>query len=74
MRFPLAKDGFPYVGIGVVLVVGAGFLGWSSAAGLIGLLTLFIGYFFPRSGTVRTSGPACDRRTRGWKGRLGAIG
>ncbi len=46
MRFPLARDGFPYVGIGVVLVVGAGFLGWSAAAGLIGLLTLFIGYFF----------------------------
>lgn len=46
MRFPLAKDGYPYLGVGLVVSIGTGFLGWSLVAGAAWILTLFVACFF----------------------------
>jgi phosphatidylserine decarboxylase len=46
MRFPLAKDGYPYLGIGLIVSIGTGFLGWSVVAGAAWIFTIFVACFF----------------------------
>ena len=45
-RLPLAKEGFPFIGIGIGITLLFAFLGWISIFLLTALLTLFVVYFF----------------------------
>lgn len=45
-RLPLAREGFPFIGIGIGIVVLFACLGWTTLTIIAGLITLFVIYFF----------------------------
>jgi phosphatidylserine decarboxylase len=45
-RLPLAREGFPFIGIGIGMIVLFGCLGWTTLTIIASLITLFVIYFF----------------------------
>lgn len=43
---PVAREGFPFIFIGIVIFVIAAYLGWSILTFVAGIMTLFVIYFF----------------------------
>lgn len=43
---PVAKEGIPFIMVAVGGTLAAGWMGWTAIAGAVGLLTLFISWFF----------------------------
>lgn len=45
-RLPIAREGYLYFGVGALAALLAGFLGWPILAAGLGVLALFVAYFF----------------------------
>lgn len=45
-RLPLAREGFPFIGIGIGLILLFACFGWTTLTIIVGLVTLFVIYFF----------------------------
>jgi phosphatidylserine decarboxylase len=54
---PFAKEGFPFIGVAAGLTLIAGTLGWVPVAIVMGIVTLFVAWFFRNPPRVVPQGP-----------------